>query len=159
LTLHKNANNDIKAQRFIQCHSVREMKSEQYSRYGEEFNITDGRYSAEHITEMLDTLKKNHVTQPITYPVRAGLVAKNIEVMKNLLNNNTKATLTIWSSEGDSVDAAQLSKLIKDVGLDKVYVDVPKDLKNRLNLSAASTISSASLISVSLMLLLLSKML
>jgi hypothetical protein len=135
------------------------MKGEQCFRYGEEFNITEGRYSTEHITKMLDTLKENGITQPITYPVRAGLAANDIEVVKNLLNNNTKATLTIWSSKGDSVDAAQLSKLIKDVGLDKVYVDVPEDLKNKLSLSAASTISSASLISVSLILLLLSKML
>jgi len=142
---------------------VRVVRDEEWNecfRYGKEFNITEGRYSAEHVKRMLDTLKENHVNQPVTYPVRAGLAANDIEVMKSLLNNNTKATLTIWSSEDDFVDAAQLSKLIKDVGLDKVYVDVPEDLKSKLSLSAASMISPVSLLmSVSLALLFLSKML
>ncbi|EZA62872.1 hypothetical protein DMN91_003152 [Ooceraea biroi] len=133
------------------------------TRYGKESNITEGRYSIEHINKMIDVLKGNHISQPVTYPVRAGLAANDIDVIKILLKNTTftNATLTIWSSEGDSVDAAQLSKLIKSVGVDKVYVDVPQDLKSRLDLSAASTFSSASLMSLgmSLALLLLSRML
>lgn len=110
-------------------------------RYGKESNITEGRYSTEQFKKMVDTLAENHVTQPVTYPVRAGLVANDIDAVKALLKNTTSsnATLTIWSSEGDSVNAAQLSKLIKEVGLDRVYVDVPKDLRNKLDLSGASS--------------------
>ncbi|GAB1863257.1 Fam151b protein [Camponotus japonicus] len=114
------------------------------TRYGKDFNITEGRYSSEQLQTMINALKENEVTQSVTYPVRAGLAANDIDGIKTLLKNTTftNATLTIWSSEGDSVDAAKLSKLIKDVGLDKVYVDVPEDLKNKLELSAASTMSS-----------------
>lgn len=89
---------------------------------------------------MLDVLKENKVTQPVTYPVRAGLVANDIESVKKLLENITSSTLTIWSSEGDFVDAAQLSKLIQQVGTERVYLDVPQELKNKLHFSAASTI-------------------
>jgi len=90
---------------------------------------------------MLDVLVENKVTQPVTYPVRAGLVANDIETIKKLLNNTTSNTLTIWSSEGDSVNVTQLSKLIQQVGIDKVYLDVPDELKSKLQFSTASTVA------------------
>lgn len=112
---------------------------------------------------MVDILAENHVIQPVTYPVRAGLVANDIDGVKALLKNTTftKATLTVWSSEGDSVDAAQLSKLIKEVGVDKVYVDVPKSLRSKLNLSGASAMTPAVMLNLgaSLALLVLLRML
>ncbi|KAL6268645.1 hypothetical protein P5V15_001779 [Pogonomyrmex californicus] len=132
------------------------------TRYGKEFNITEGRYSTEQIKNMIDTLTENHVTQPVTYPVRAGLAANDINAIKALLKNTTftNATLTIWSSEGDSVDAAQLSKLIKEVGVNKVYVDVPGDLRRKLDLSAGSAMAPMVMnLGASLALLALSRML
>ncbi|XP_077276580.1 protein FAM151B isoform X1 [Temnothorax americanus] len=133
------------------------------TRYGKESNITEGRYTTEQLKKMVDTLKENRVTQPVTYPVRAGLAANDIDGITALLKNTTfaNATLTIWSSEGDSVDAAQLSKLIREVGVDKVYVDVPKDLRSKLNLSGASAMTSAVMMNLgaSLALLVLSRML
>lgn len=112
---------------------------------------------------MLDALKENKVTQPVTYPVRAGLAANDVDAIKTLLNTTSlkSATLTIWSSEGDSVDVAKLSKLITEVGVNKVYVDVPEDLKSKLNLSAASTMSPAAMMNlgVSMALLVLARML
>jgi len=113
---------------------------------------------------MVDILAKNNVTQPVTYPVRAGLAANAIDDIQALLKNTTftNATLPIWSSEGDSVDVANLSKLIKEVGVDKVYLDVPKDLRSKLNLSNASTMKSAMMMmnfGVLLALLVLSRML
>ncbi|XP_050449990.1 protein FAM151A isoform X2 [Cataglyphis hispanica] len=132
------------------------------TRYGKEFNITEGRYSLKQIQTMIEALKENQVTQPVTYPVRAGLVANDVDVIKTLLKNTTftNATLTIWSSEGDSVDAEKLSKLIRDVGVDKVYVDVPEALKSKLQLSAASAMSAAMInLAASMALLVLSRML
>lgn len=134
------------------------------TRYGKEINNTKGRYTTEQFKKMVDTLAENHVTLPVTYPVRAGLVANDIDAVKALLKNTTftNATLTIWSSEGDSVDAAQLSKLIREVGVDKVYVDVPKSLRNELDLSSASAMTSPAVmmtLGASLALLVLSRML
>ncbi|XP_011878459.1 PREDICTED: protein FAM151B isoform X2 [Vollenhovia emeryi] len=133
------------------------------TRYGKESNITEGRYTTEQLKKMVDTLTESRITQPVTYPVRAGLVANDIDGMKALLKNttSTNVTLTIWSPEGDHVDAAQLSKLIKAVGVDKVYVDVPKDLRSKLNLSGASAMTPAMMINLgaSLALMALSRML
>ncbi|XP_020281493.1 protein FAM151B [Pseudomyrmex gracilis] len=129
------------------------------TRYGKEHNITEGGYTSEQIKAMIDALIESNIKQPVTYPVRAGLVANNTEVIKTLLKNSTfvNATLTIWSSEGDSVNVAQLSKLIKEVGVDKIYVDVPDDLRNKLDFSGASTITSAALTLVASLVLLLAQ--
>lgn len=98
---------------------------------------------------MIDVVKEQNPSQPITYPVRAGLAANNITVIKYLMeksaNISNDVTLTVWSSEGDAVNAKQLSTLIKDIGVDKVYVDVPKDLMKNLNFSAASRIGIATM--------------
>ncbi|XP_011637578.1 protein FAM151A [Pogonomyrmex barbatus] len=152
---------DLSLEEFLNITSIND-STILYFRYGKEFNITEGRYSTEQIKNMIDTLTENHVTQPVTYPVRAGLAANDINAIKALLKNTTftNATLTIWSSEGDSVDAAQLSKLIKEVGINKVYVDVPGDLRRKLDLSAGSAMAPMVMnLGASLALLALSRML
>lgn len=97
---------------------------------------------------MTTALTENEIKQSVTYPVRAGIAANDIEIVKKLLNNtvSTNATLTIWSSEGDFVKVEQLTKLIKDVGVDKVYLDVPESLQKQLNLSGASALGSAAML-------------
>ncbi|KOC69026.1 Protein FAM151B [Habropoda laboriosa] len=112
------------------------------TRYGTKDNVTEGGYTEEQIKKMIDTLKEQNVTQPITYPVRAGLAANDISVIKSLMEKSSdmkNVTLTVWSSEGDKVDAAKLSTLIKDIGVTKVYVDVPEDLMKSLQLSGSSS--------------------
>lgn len=97
---------------------------------------------------MINTLKEQKVTQPITYPVRAGLAANSMKVIKSLMENSSflsNVTLTIWSSEGDKVDTETLSTLIRNIGVEKVYVDVPQDLMNKLYLSGASSVIAASI--------------
>lgn len=97
---------------------------------------------------MTNFLKEQKVTQPITYPVRAGLAANSTKVIKSLMENSSFArnvTLTVWSSEGDKVDAEALSTLIRDIGVKNVYVDVPQDLMNKLHLSGASSVMVASI--------------
>lgn len=109
------------------------------------------RYTEQQVQRMINTLKEQQVTQPVTYPVRAGLAANDINVMKMLMENSTgsgikNATLTVWSSEGDKVNAEKLSQLIREIGVEKVYVDVPKELMDKLRLSAASSPRPATLV-------------
>nr|APD15636.1 hypothetical protein [Cotesia chilonis] len=112
-------------------------------------NMTfSGNYSEAQIDEMIKTV--SNTSQPITYPVRAGLAAGGITVWSKLLNNTAdkNATLTIWSAEGDKVDVDQLKKLIQEVGYDRVYVDVPEKLQKQLAGSAtAASISTFVLLS------------
>ncbi|CAK9830377.1 Protein FAM151B [Anthophora retusa] len=118
------------------------------TRYGGKDNVTEGAYTDKHIQEMLEKLKEQNITQPITYAVRAGLAANSISVIKSLMTKNSdmkNPTLTVWSSEGDKVDAAQLSTLIEDIGVTKVYLDVPQELMKNLHLSGASSFTATSI--------------
>ncbi|XP_076766119.1 protein FAM151B [Xylocopa sonorina] len=122
------------------------------TRYGVDANITEGRYTKDNVKDMIQALTKQQITQPITYPVRAGLAANDTDAIKALMKDSSSqmknVTLTVWSSEGDKVDAERLSALIKDVGVDKVYVDVPQDLMKNLSLMTGA--SSANVASVTL---------
>lgn len=102
--------------------------------------LVNGTYTTEQIEEMVKTVRENNVTQPITYPVRAGLVANDLEMMKTLLEktSSNKPTLTIWSHADDVVDGAPLSTLIKTIGVDRVYIDVPQDIWKDIDLTSAS---------------------
>ncbi|XP_017760136.1 PREDICTED: protein FAM151B isoform X2 [Eufriesea mexicana] len=118
------------------------------TRYGNKDNVTEGRYTGDQIQKMIDELKEQKVTQPITYPVRAGLAAQDSDVIKTLMEKSSgmkNVTLTVWSSEGDKVDAEKLSTLIKDIGVTKVFVDVPQELMKSLRLSGASSVGVASI--------------
>ncbi|KAF7391997.1 hypothetical protein HZH68_011540 [Vespula germanica] len=118
------------------------------TRYGSEFNITEGHYTTEQIQKMVDTLTENKVTQSITYPVRAGLAANDISAMKTLMDRSSSfgnVTMTIWSSHGDQVDTKKLSELIKTIGVGKVYVDVPEDVWKNLDLTSGSSTSNVAM--------------
>lgn len=84
-------------------------------------------YTMEQINAMKTTVQG---IANVTFPVRAMYAAKSREAMVALLD---VGTLTIWSGKQDDehVDVAQLAKLIADY-LDKVYVDVPDTLWQRL---------------------------
>ena len=112
--------------------------------------MSKGSYTQEQIESMIKVVTEAKTTQPITYPVRAALATDSITVFSNLLKSRSenKPTLTIWSSEGDTVDAVALSKLIKDIGVDKVYVDVPADLWAKLDLASAASVATSSMIMV-----------
>lgn len=102
-------------------------KSDALNRYGI-------KYEMHHIEEMLNVIKSEGVTQNITFPVRAGMAAISFEEITNLTNSLPNSTLTIWSSVMDFVDVEKLRQLIFFIGLDRVYIDVPQELKDMLHL-------------------------
>jgi hypothetical protein len=86
---------------------------------------------------MIDGIKKNQISNAITFPVRAGIAAQSIETLTHLyqsLNSTNLVTFTIWSSENDNVNVEKLRKMIFHFGLDKVYVDVHSKLSSQLRL-------------------------
>lgn len=85
---------------------------------------------------MLAVIQANNVKQNVTFPVRACLAAKSIDVLVNLTSAVANSTLTIWqSSESDVVDVDDLRELIQKIGLNKTYIDVPVNLLNQLRLN------------------------
>lgn len=92
-------------------------------------------YTDEQISEMLKEIRENNVTQPITFPVRAAIAAESITQMQHLLGNVSSSTLTIWSSvSSDTIDIDNLRELIKVVGVDKTYLDLPDAVLEALHL-------------------------
>uniref|UniRef100_A0A6B2E6H2 Putative conserved secreted protein n=1 Tax=Phlebotomus kandelakii TaxID=1109342 RepID=A0A6B2E6H2_9DIPT len=109
--------------------------------------FTEGVYTDDQIALMSDSIRNNAIpgsSHPITFPVRAGIAAQSLPQLASLMrtfNETNEVTLTIWSSENDAVDVEKLRTLIFSVGIDKVYVDVPKDLLDRLDLGNPSSAS------------------
>ncbi|XP_036345600.1 protein FAM151B-like, partial [Rhagoletis pomonella] len=105
-------------------------------------NYTEGYYTEHEIDEMLVAIKNNNVTakqHPITFPVHAGIAANSLYQLYGLVaavNETNESSITIWSSANDFVD---VQKLRKSLGFDRVYLDVPDDLADQLDLGRADT--------------------
>lgn len=90
-------------------------------------DMTDAKnmYTWENVIEMAKLVHK--ITQPVTFPVRAALVKRSLTQLLWLIDISSNLTLTIWSSEKDNVNAADLVELRKSVYNKKnVYYDLPK---------------------------------
>lgn len=48
-------------------------------------------------------------------------------------------TLTIFSGSDDTVDVKKLKATILDIGVDKVFLDVPNDLEEKLRLDLSKS--------------------
>lgn len=116
-------------------------------------NFTDGNYTKDQVDNMVSAIRRNHPNienHPITFPVRAGIAAQSEAILHELvatvkeMHPNKNVTLTIWSSPEDSIKIDSLRKLILSFGLDRVYLDVPKDVEKKLNLDNANAPGSAS---------------
>jgi len=93
-------------------------------------NIRSGSYSMAHVQAMKQQLTDAGVDQAVTFPVRAGLLAstESKESLIWLLQQIPDSTLTLWSSEYDTVDIDGLMDTLGAVGLRRVYIDVPGGL-------------------------------
>lgn len=102
--------------------------------------IIKTRYNQNHIDAMIKAIQENHINgfnYPITFPIRAIIAADSKDVLHYLFDKVSKqnnVTFTIWSAINDKVNVSKLQDLIQSFGTDKVYVDVPKTLKDQLNL-------------------------
>lgn len=78
---------------------------------------------------MVDVLFKNKYMKPVTYAVRAAFAVNAITELQYLLETSpVGSTLTVWCSDSlDVIDNAKLVRLIKTVGPDRVYLDLPDD--------------------------------
>ncbi|XP_055307759.1 protein FAM151B-like [Sitodiplosis mosellana] len=133
--------------------SIEELKSVTFSiGWTTSVNIIPGlplwtmktRYSQNHVDAMIKAIEENHIdgsNYPISFPIRAAIAAESREVLQYLFNEVSKqsnVTFTIWSATNDEVNISKLQDLILSIGTDKVYVDVPKKLKDQLNLNNPS---------------------
>jgi len=98
----------------------------------------DGGYTDLEIADMIAVIRNNNiVNRIITFPVRAGIAANSSHQMVNLFKEislQNECTFTVWSSPYDFVNISKLKQFILEFGLDKVYLDVPTDIRDQLNL-------------------------
>nr|CAI5833248.1 unnamed protein product [Callosobruchus analis] len=91
-----------------------------------------GKYKDSDIETMLHVINSNNVLNEISFPVRAGLAAESLDELLRLLNAVKHSTLTLWSHENDNVNVNKLNNVIKEIGCDRIYIDVPESLRIQL---------------------------
>uniref|UniRef100_A0A1B6KMI5 Menorin-like domain-containing protein n=2 Tax=Graphocephala atropunctata TaxID=36148 RepID=A0A1B6KMI5_9HEMI len=90
-------------------------------------------YSSMNIDEMTSLLLDSHVVFPVTFPVHAGIAANSLDTLTNLVHSSTDGTsLTLWAGQGQHIDYDKLRQLINNLGKDKVFVDLPQDMSEKL---------------------------
>lgn len=108
------------------------------TRWGADF--MEGLYTEAQVDAMVNAIRANGIDKagnPITFPVRAGIVANSATNMIRLycgLKDTNDVTFTVWSSADDAVNVEKLREFIFTMGLDRTYVDVPDDLHRKLHL-------------------------
>ncbi|KOB76696.1 Uncharacterized protein OBRU01_05300, partial [Operophtera brumata] len=104
-------------------------------------DVTEGEYSRTQIGAMIKAVDRNHVNQTVTFAVRAGLASNSQPVLLDLMRETARfnCSLTVWSSQGDPVKPERLRALIRTVGLEKIYLDVPSAVAQELNLPGPAT--------------------
>lgn len=102
---------------------------------------TTAAYTHAHANAMIKVIEDNNLNgsgHPITFPIRAIFAVQSVEVMSHLYehvkNHNNATTFTIWTGITDPVDPKELEKFVKSFGVDKVYLDIPDELRNGMNL-------------------------
>ncbi|KAI5710661.1 hypothetical protein M8J76_002417 [Diaphorina citri] len=96
----------------------------------------EGKYTKDdHIEPMLKTLNRNKVLTPVTFPVRAVFAAQSIELLQFLIDTSPLgSSLTIWmSTDSDKVCISKLKDLIRTIGKDRIFLDVPEFIREKLN--------------------------
>lgn len=102
-----------------------------------------GQYGDHNIVEVFDLLNQHNPKNRITFSVRAGLAETSVTQMKTLVRKRKDYTLTIWSQDDDYVKVNVLRSLIRTIGVDRVFIDLPDSIKSQLNLNNVPKPSSA----------------
>ncbi|XP_055636457.1 protein FAM151B [Toxorhynchites rutilus septentrionalis] len=109
------------------------------TKWGKDSSV--GNYSNVDVERMINVIRSNEIDvagYSLTFPIRAGIAACSLEELAYLyrtLKDSNDITFTIWSGVEDAVDVDKLKLVMKTIGLNKIYVDVPEILRAQLNLS------------------------
>lgn len=113
--------------------------------YGETTNT--GHYTNDQIQQMIKLLKDKKVKNPhVTFPLRAGLAVNHQGLIRRLMrlakSEFETASITVWSPPNDPLDTNELQRLVNTIGIARVYIDVPPDVRKHLNLSGAMSVAA-----------------
>lgn len=100
-------------------------------------------YTWAHTQGMKEIIKNTKINTPdykdvsINFPIRAAFALKSQALLRNFYEGAKKTnpiTYTIQSLAGDIVDPQELQSFIFSYGVENVYIDLPKDLRDQMNL-------------------------
>ncbi|XP_030579565.1 protein FAM151B [Archocentrus centrarchus] len=69
---------------------------------------------------------------PVTFPVRAALLAKSFSQLSWLLKQSDRYTLTVWMGHNDEFSLQDLLPYKKEFGMSRIYYDLPDPLRTQL---------------------------
>lgn len=99
-------------------------------------------YTGAHTNAMADVIKDNKLDKipnfAINFPIRAVYAVKSRSVLKQLYDHvkeKNPVTYTVWSKNEDKVNVTELQQFIESYGVENIYIDLPDDLRKKLNLS------------------------
>ena len=78
------------------------------------------------VRQMYELIKEWKVTQPITFPVRASLMAHSVPQLK-WLTEMTAATITLWMGEADPLTISHMAYVRSKFDKDQIYYDLKDD--------------------------------
>ncbi|UYV71465.1 FAM151B [Cordylochernes scorpioides] len=93
----------------------------------------DGRYTWSHVLDMLEILKEEGTSIPITFPVRAAFVGASIPQLQWLLGTLPQSSLTVWNGRFDIPDLEGLLRLRTMMPRNRVYYDLLSPLREQFN--------------------------
>lgn len=77
--------------------------------------------------EICRTLK-----HPVTFPVRAALLAQSFSQLTWLLQQSDRYTLTVWTGQNDKLTLQDLLPYRRDFNISRIYYDLPDSLRTKL---------------------------
>lgn len=113
-------------------------------------------YTEAHTNAMADIITDNKLDKihnlGINFPIRAAFAVKSPVVLRKLydvVKEKNPVTYTIWSKNEDKVNATELQQFIKSYGVENIYLDLPDDLRKKLNLgNGASSLIQCGLLNL-----------
>ncbi|XP_048847616.1 protein FAM151B-like isoform X1 [Brienomyrus brachyistius] len=106
-------------------------------------NINNPGYSWEMVQEMEKVCRR--LKQPVTFPVRAALLAQSFNQLQWLLQQSSRYSLTVWTGQTDEWSVEDLLPYRQSIDQKRVYYDIPEQqlaLLKKLTSSTQKDISS-----------------
>uniref|UniRef100_A0A8D3D983 Menorin-like domain-containing protein n=1 Tax=Scophthalmus maximus TaxID=52904 RepID=A0A8D3D983_SCOMX len=74
---------------------------------------------------------------PVTFPVRAALLAQSFSQLTWLLQQSDRYSLTVWTSQSDTITLQDLVPYRKHIDISRIYYDLPDCQRTELSLTLA----------------------
>ncbi|KAM9360558.1 protein FAM151B [Symphorus nematophorus] len=89
-------------------------------------------YSWDAVRAMQDICRS--LKHPVTFPVRAALLAQSFSQLSWLLQQSDRYTLTVWTGQNDTLTLQDLLPYRKQFDISRIYYDLPESLRTELSM-------------------------